>query len=109
MGSSVRFSGFPLSLEKNLNKLLRAQSRQAIQTLEEARDTIQTLHVGPTVIVTGSVDGHIRSYDLRMGELRSDFIGSMSFNIIGFSSSITTMLFKVPSRQFYQRKTHKQF
>jgi len=55
---------------------LRAQTRQAIQTLEEARDSIQTLHVGPTFIVTGSVDGHIRTYDLRMGELRSDFIGS---------------------------------
>jgi len=55
---------------------LRAQTRQAIQTLEEARDSIQTLHVGPTFITTGSVDGHIRTYDLRMGELRSDFIGS---------------------------------
>ena len=46
-----------------------------IQVLDEARDGVQTLHVGPTFIVSGSIDGHVRTYDLRMGELRSDFIG----------------------------------
>lgn len=55
--------------------LHRAQSRQPIQILEEARDAIQTIHLTPTSIMTGSVDGHVRTYDLRMGELRSDFIG----------------------------------
>ena len=54
---------------------LSAQSRQAIQVLEEARDAVQTIHIGPTTIITGSVDGHVRTYDLRKGELRSDFIG----------------------------------
>lgn len=54
-----------------------AQSRQAIQILEEARDAIQTIHVGSTTIITGSIDGHVRTYDLRKGELRSDFIGRM--------------------------------
>lgn len=43
--------------------------------MEEAKDSIQTLHVGPTYIMAGSVDGHVRTYDLRKGELRSDFIG----------------------------------
>jgi len=43
--------------------------------LEEARDAVQTIHVGRTEIITGSVDGHIRTYDLRKGELRSDFMG----------------------------------
>ena len=28
--------------------------------------------------MTGSVDGHVRTYDLRKGELRSDFIGRTS-------------------------------
>lgn len=28
--------------------------------------------------MTGSVDGHVRTYDLRKGELRSDFIGRKS-------------------------------
>ncbi|PFH50903.1 hypothetical protein AMATHDRAFT_75291 [Amanita thiersii Skay4041] len=54
---------------------LRAQTRQAIQVLEEARDTVQSIHIGPATIVTGSVDGYVRTYDLRKGELRSDFIG----------------------------------
>ncbi|EIN11574.1 nuclear mRNA splicing protein [Punctularia strigosozonata HHB-11173 SS5] len=54
---------------------LRAQSSQAIQTLEEAGDAVQTLHVGATTVLTGSVDGYVRAYDLRKGELRSDFIG----------------------------------
>jgi len=54
---------------------LRAQSRQPIQVLDEARDAIQSIHVGSTTIITGSVDGHVRAYDLRKGELRSDFIG----------------------------------
>lgn len=68
---------------------LSAQTRQAIQTLEGARDSIQTLYVGPTFIVTGSVDAHVRTYDLRMGELRSDFIGSMSFYSNALYSIIT--------------------
>lgn len=60
---------------RSLKLHVRSQNRQAIQVLEEARDAIQTLHVGPTFIISGSVDGHVRTYDLRMGELRSDFIG----------------------------------
>ncbi|CCM03336.1 uncharacterized protein FIBRA_05465 [Fibroporia radiculosa] len=54
---------------------LRSPNRQAIQVLDDARDSVQTLHVGPTYVLTGSVDGHVRTYDLRMGELRSDLIG----------------------------------
>lgn len=46
--------------------------------LEESRDAIQTLHVGSGIIITGSVDGCVRTYDLRMGELRADFIGRRS-------------------------------
>lgn len=52
-----------------------AQNRQPIQILEEARDAVQALHISHGTILTGSVDGHVRAYDLRMGQLRSDFIG----------------------------------
>lgn len=55
--------------------MCRAMGRQPIQVLDEARDAIQTMHVGPTSIITGSVDGHVRTYDLRKGELRTDYIG----------------------------------
>ncbi|VDB87356.1 unnamed protein product [Peniophora sp. CBMAI 1063] len=54
---------------------LRSVNRSPIQTLEDARDSVQTIHVGPTQILTGCVDGHVRTYDLRKGELRSDYIG----------------------------------
>ncbi|TFK79655.1 nuclear mRNA splicing protein [Polyporus arcularius HHB13444] len=54
---------------------LKSQNRQPIQVLDEARDAVQALHVGGSYIVTGSVDGHVRTYDLRMGELRTDFLG----------------------------------
>ncbi|KDQ57746.1 hypothetical protein JAAARDRAFT_130267 [Jaapia argillacea MUCL 33604] len=54
---------------------LRAQSSAPIQILDEARDAVQTIHIGPTSILTGSVDGYVRTYDLRKGELRSDYIG----------------------------------
>jgi hypothetical protein len=76
MGPSVRFfdtSTAPTNVTASLQ--LSAQSRIPIQILEEARDAVQTLHVGPTFITTGSVDGHTRTYDLRKGELRSDFLG----------------------------------
>jgi mitogen-activated protein kinase organizer 1 len=61
---------------------VRAQSRQAIQVLEEARDAVQALHIGSTYITTGSLDGHVRTYDLRKGELRSDFIGCSSLHLV---------------------------
>ncbi|GJE96732.1 WD40 repeat domain-containing protein [Phanerochaete sordida] len=54
---------------------LKSQNRQPIQVLEEAKDTIQALWVGNGTIMSASVDGHVRTYDLRMGQLRSDFIG----------------------------------
>ncbi|KAJ3554925.1 hypothetical protein NM688_g2852 [Phlebia brevispora] len=54
---------------------LRSQSRQPIQILEDARDAVQALHIGHGTITTGSVDGYVRTYDLRMGQLRSDYIG----------------------------------
>jgi len=53
----------------------RSQNRQPIQALEEARDSVQALYVGNSRIMTGSVDGHVRTYDLRKGELRADYIG----------------------------------
>ncbi|KAI0051265.1 WD40 repeat-like protein [Auriscalpium vulgare] len=54
---------------------LRAQNRQPIMALEEARDAVQTIYIGPSCIMTGSVDGHVRTYDLRKGELRADYVG----------------------------------
>lgn len=71
--------------------MFRSQNRQAIQTLDDARDAVQTLHVGPTSIITGSVDGYVRTYDLRMGVLRADFIGRELFDLVDISEPPLTV------------------
>jgi mitogen-activated protein kinase organizer 1 len=71
----------------------RAQNRQAIQILDEARDAVQTIHVGHSEIITGSVDGHVRTYDLRKGELRSDFMGRKSCSFHDRLKFLTIALF----------------
>ena len=48
-----------------------------MQSLEEAGDTVSSIHVkiGTNTIVAGSYDGRIRSYDIRMGVLQVDVMG----------------------------------
>ncbi|KAI0315966.1 nuclear mRNA splicing protein [Amylostereum chailletii] len=70
---------------------LRSVNRQPIQALEESRDSIQTLYVGPTSVMSGSVDGHVRTYDLRKGELRSDYIGYPVISVVP-TQDLTTYL-----------------
>lgn len=53
----------------------KSQSVKPIQVLGEARDSVSGLHVVGHEIVTGSVDGRLRVYDLRMGMLFVDVIG----------------------------------
>jgi len=56
----------------------KSQSVKPIQVLDEARDSVSSLHVLGHEIVTGSVDGRVRLYDLRMGMLHVDVLGRMS-------------------------------
>ncbi|CAF9922554.1 hypothetical protein IMSHALPRED_005700 [Imshaugia aleurites] len=53
----------------------KSQSTKPIQVFEEARDSVSSLHVVGHEIVTGSVDGRMRVYDLRMGMVFMDVIG----------------------------------
>ena len=53
----------------------KSQITKPIQVLEEARDSVSSLHVLGHEIVTGSVDGTVRVYDLRMGMMFVDVIG----------------------------------
>lgn len=53
----------------------KSQSVKPIQVLDEARDSVSSLHVLGHEIVTGSVDGRVRLYDLRMGMLHVDVVG----------------------------------
>lgn len=53
---------------------LKSQQSRPIQTLDEAKDSVTCMLIASdTYIMTGSVDGHVRTYDLRAGQLTSDF------------------------------------
>jgi mitogen-activated protein kinase organizer 1 len=46
-------------------------------TLTEARDSVSTVAVVDHEIMSGSVDGRLRTYDIRMGMVYADLIGRM--------------------------------
>ncbi|XP_078387398.1 WD repeat domain-containing protein 83 [Cetorhinus maximus] len=54
----------------------RSRTSEPIQILNEAKDGISSVKVSDHEILSGSVDGRVRRYDLRMGQLFADFIGS---------------------------------
>lgn len=54
----------------------RSKSRDPIQVMNEAKDTVTCLCVSDHEILTASLDCYIRRYDIRKGELCTDFLGS---------------------------------
>lgn len=46
-----------------------------LQILDESKDSITDIHVNKTQIITVSVDGNVRTYDIRNGSLTTDCIG----------------------------------
>lgn len=54
----------------------RSRKPEPVQTLDEARDGISSVKVSDHEILAGSVDGRVRRYDLRMGQVTSDYVGS---------------------------------
>lgn len=54
---------------------LKSGSFKPIQVLTEARDSVSAVVVRGSEIVTGSVDGKVRTYDVRMGKCVTDIIG----------------------------------
>ncbi|KAJ9095014.1 hypothetical protein QFC21_005807 [Naganishia friedmannii] len=66
---------------------MRAQGRLPIQTLQEARDSITSIAIPPASagcaeIITGCVDGVVRSYDVRMGKVVGDTIGAPVTSVV---------------------------
>ncbi len=47
-----------------------------VQTLADARDAVTALAVRGAEVVAGSVDGRVRSYDVRAGRLTADVVGA---------------------------------
>eukprot|EP00039_Didymoeca_costata_P032081 m.36750 g.36750 ORF g.36750 m.36750 type:complete len:305 (+) comp9181_c0_seq1:82-996(+) len=52
----------------------RSKNHEPIMTLGEAKDSIQAIDVTDYEIMTASVDGMVRIYDLRVGVLRGDYL-----------------------------------
>ncbi|KAK3279287.1 hypothetical protein CYMTET_12816, partial [Cymbomonas tetramitiformis] len=50
----------------------RSQSIDAIQTLTGFKDSVSTVRVQGTCVVAGSVDGTVRTYDVRRGRVTTD-------------------------------------
>ena len=53
----------------------RSNSHEPIQILKDAKDSVTSVKVSDYGILTGSVDGFVRDYDIRMGIVRQDEIG----------------------------------
>lgn len=53
----------------------KTKSIEPIQVLEGARDSVTAVYLDDSEILTTSVDGCLRTYDLRMGQLRTDHLG----------------------------------
>ncbi|KAF2113805.1 WD40-repeat-containing domain protein [Lophiotrema nucula] len=53
----------------------KSTNYKPIMTLEEAKDSVSDVWVGDGEILSGSVDGRIRSYDFRMGMCNVDVVG----------------------------------
>lgn len=54
---------------------LKSQSTKPLMSLEEARDSVSCVAVVEHQVFAGSVDGRIRTYDIRMGMVYEDVVG----------------------------------
>jgi len=60
----------------------KSNSNDPIQTMQEARDSISSVFVSRFEILSGSVDGNLRIYDIRNGKLLTDTIGQPITSVI---------------------------
>lgn len=52
-----------------------SSSRFPIQILEDSKDSVGSVCINGAKIAVGSIDGHVRIYDLRKGSMTCDFLG----------------------------------
>lgn len=53
---------------------MRARQRLPLQILDDAKDSVMDVCISGDKIYTASVDGYVRTYDLRAGQLRQDYL-----------------------------------
>lgn len=54
---------------------MRSSNQQAIQIIEDCKDSVMSVKIADVEIIAGSADGRLRTYDIRMGEVKEDYIG----------------------------------
>jgi mitogen-activated protein kinase organizer 1 len=54
----------------------KSNSTKPLMTLSEAKDSVSCVVVIESEILAGSVDGRVRTYDVRTGKLTTDVFGS---------------------------------
>jgi mitogen-activated protein kinase organizer 1 len=73
----------------------KSRSYDPIQVLEESKDSIASICLSDHEILTGSVDGKVRRYDIRFGKLYADTIGkpvtSVSFSRDGHCVLVSSL------------------
>lgn len=53
---------------------LKSNMREPIQILSDFRDSVTSITISRYEIIAGCVDGTIRTYDIRMGQLKTDYL-----------------------------------
>lgn len=61
-----------------LTKCDRAKAHKPIQSFNEAKNTVTSIHCRGSTIIVGSTDGTARLYDIRKGQVHADYMGSTS-------------------------------
>lgn len=69
----------------------KSQSYKPLMSLGEARDSISSLLVAGSEIITGCVDGRVRTYDVRMGRCVVDVVGHAVTSLAGTKDGATTL------------------
>jgi len=99
----------------------RSRSNDPIQILDDAKDSIPSLQVSQHEILTGSVDGYTRLYDLRKGRLTEDCIGEPITSVTFTNDSQCVLVSSLDSKvrlmdkdsggalNTYQGHTNKEF
>ncbi|KAF3009672.1 hypothetical protein E8E13_008218 [Curvularia kusanoi] len=70
---------------------LKSNSYKPIMTLDDAKDSVTDVAIHDAEILSSSVDGRVRSYDLRTGMCQTDVIGA-SCTSLGVSKKGTELL-----------------
>lgn len=68
----------------------KSNTYDPIQSLDEAKDSISSIYISGFEIVSASIDGCVRKYDIRAGRLSTDNVGCKIYYYVEFRLSLST-------------------